>query len=107
MWAYRGHSGRRERWSPDLVAEPVTRDVAVGIANPGRARVIHPGHPALPPVMGEGIPALLTPAAPSRVGAEGAVPVDAASGVGFGAAETGRVGQRPQRRTTLRHGEYQ
>src|SRR5690242_4667611 len=91
--AYRGHPGRRERWSPDLIAEPVTRDVAVGVADPGRAWVVHPGRPALPTVLGEGVLAVFAPAATGRAGAKSPVPVGAASGVGLSSAEPVRVGQ--------------
>jgi hypothetical protein len=49
----------------------------------------------------------LAPAASRPVGAERPVPVRAASGVGFGAAEPVRAGQHLQRRAAPAHGEHQ
>ena len=98
--------GRRERGLPDLVAELVTRDVAVGVPGAWRAVVIHTDCPALRAVLGEGPLAVIAAAAPGRIGAERPVPVGAASGVGLGAAKPVRIGQHLERWPALRHGEH-
>jgi hypothetical protein len=65
--AYRCHASFRERWPPDLVAEPVPRDVAVGITG---SRIVLPGRSPTRPVLGEGVLAVDAPAASSRLGAQ-------------------------------------
>src|ERR1035438_10148417 len=39
MRAYHGHPSLSECWPPDLIAEPVARDVTIGVADSWRARI--------------------------------------------------------------------
>jgi hypothetical protein len=102
-----GYLGGREGGSPDLIAEPVARDVAVGVPYTRCARVIHPGHPALTAVLGEGVLAVLAPATSGRIGAERPVPIGAVCSVGLGAAEPVWVGKDIKHWSALGHGEHQ
>lgn len=82
--------GSAAGWSPDVDAEPVARDVLVGLGDARRARPVGALGPALGAVAGEGGPAVVAAALARRVRAEGGVPVAAVLLVRLGEPERRR-----------------
>lgn len=100
--------GLRECWLPDLDAEPVAGDVAVGVPGAGPARVIHTERSPLGPISGERALAVPTSATPGRIGAQRSVPVGAPPAFGcvrLRSAERVRIRQHDQLRDSLLHSE--
>jgi hypothetical protein len=96
MRAYHGHPSLSECWPPDLIAEPVARDVTIGVADSWRARIILPDRSPPRPVLSEGAPAMRTPATSGRVRTQRSMPIGPPTGIRRGAAQEVRVGQYSQ-----------
>src|ERR1017187_9198321 len=105
MRAYHGHPSLSERWPPDLIAEPVARDVTIGVADSWRARIILPDRSPPRPVLSEGAPAMRTPATSGRVRTQRSMPIGPPTGIRRGVAQEVRVRQHSQHWLRSRHGE--
>src|SRR6266581_3262351 len=87
-----------ERGLPHIEAEPVTRDVAVGVHCPSTQGVIPAGCAALGTVDGTRISAELASALSGVVPAQRAMPVAASCGIRFGESERCRIWENTQPR---------
>src|ERR1017187_2341216 len=105
MRAYHGHPSLSECWPPDLIAEPVARDVTIGVADSGRAWIILPNRSPPRPVLSEGAPAMRTPTTSGRVRTQRSMPIGPPTGIRRGAAKEVRVRQHSQHWLRSRHGE--